>query len=199
MKKRCRIGIDSPIAEFDKEVEKQIQSVCAKNVGWIIDQMSKGKHSLRLRRSAKMEDVTVDGHRIVLEIELTLAPPAITLSTYGHHVPLKVSERTDDVTVSIFTIESAIHLVECTSLCLGQQIWKNECSCYVVNVSGSKVLSISSSSGTQNRLISSSCSMITCNGKTSCQKCLYAYKLFRNREYKRKVNDVRTRQIRNAT
>lgn len=191
LKKRCRIGIDAPISEFDEEVEKQVNLICDKNVGWVIDEASKGKQSLRLRRSAKTkEDMTVDGHRIVLEIGLTLAPPLITLSTYGHDVPLKVLERTDNVTVSLFTIESAIHLVECTSLCLGQQILKNESGCFVVNVSGSKVLSVSSAqSETENRLISLSCSMITCHGKTSCQNCLYAYKLFRNRKYKRKVGD----------
>jgi arsenate reductase-like glutaredoxin family protein len=67
---------------------------------------------------------------------------------------------------------------------------ENESGWYVLNVAGSKVLSVSSSpSQTQNRLISLSCSMITCHGKTSCQSCLYAYKLFRNRKYKREARD----------
>jgi hypothetical protein len=59
LKKRCSIGIDVPISEFDEEVEKQINSVCDRNVGWVIDQASKSKQSLRLRRyPRKEEDVT---------------------------------------------------------------------------------------------------------------------------------------------
>ncbi|CAB4043577.1 Hypothetical predicted protein, partial [Paramuricea clavata] len=85
------------MTEFDEEVKKHVKSVCDKNVGWVIDQVSRGEQSLWLRRSAKMEDATVNGH-IVFEIGLTLAPPLITLSTYGHDVPLNVSEQTDNVT-----------------------------------------------------------------------------------------------------
>ena len=49
-------------------------------------------------------------HRVVLEIGVTLTPPLITLSMYGHDVPLKVSELTG-MTVPLFLIKSAIRLV----------------------------------------------------------------------------------------
>ena len=84
-----------------------------------------------------------------------------------------------------FSIESAIRLVECSKPCLGRAISGSDFENMVVPVSESKTVTISSSSGNEERLVSLSCSKITYQSQMSCFNCQYVYTLFRHRENKR--------------
>jgi hypothetical protein len=188
LRKRERVSTDAVVfGKFDEQVLRQIESrLCERNGDWVVHKESIEINALRLRRCSRNSEFTVDGQHLSSEIAITLSPPSITLSTYGHVVPLKVVERKDKITVSLFTIESALRLVECSKPCLGQAIPSGNFNCMVAPVSGSKIVTISSSSGNEDRLISLSCSMITCQNQTCCSNCQYVFTLFRHRDNKRK-------------
>lgn len=135
----------------------------------------------------------VDDRHLVFQIGITLiAPPKITLKTYGNDVAIKDVEGFDEVEVSLSTIDTAMRLVDATLPCIGQPIED-----VIINseflrmpVSGSRLLSVTTHDlGKHKRLISLSCCLLTRRGKSACKNCMYAFKLLRNREYKRKATD----------
>ena len=188
LKKRVKGDTDAVIiTKFDEHVLPRIESrLCERNEGWMIDHESTKIDALHLRRCYRNSEVTVDGQHLSLEIAITLSPPSITLSTYGHFVPLQVVDRTDEITVSMFSIESAIRLAECSKPCLGRAISSDDFETMVLPVSESRTVTILSSSGKEERLISLSCSKITYQSQACCSNCQYVYTLFRRRRNKRK-------------
>ena len=130
------------------------------------------------------EHITVGGQRLIFELNIVLSPsPKLTLSTYGHAIPIEDIVGSDGTQLSLHTIDNAMHLVESTVPCL-----------WPCNFRGTKQQVSQSTSvctkelGNHEQLISSSCLLLTHQSSSSCQNCAYSLKLYQNRENKWKAN-----------
>jgi hypothetical protein len=185
------------ITEFDDNVIKNIHALCAlHDQGWFFNsQGGSNQKSLNLFKFVSPEDdkenITVDGRRLIFELNIVLSPsPKLTLSTYGHAIPIEDVVGSDGTQLSLRTIDSVMRLVEFTVPCLGHVISdRTNTSSLKVPVLNSKNISVwSGELGNNERLISSSCLLLSYRSSSSCQNCAYSLKLYQNRENKRKAN-----------
>ena len=184
------------ISELDEDVVKNIKALCSLHQGWIFhSQCRSNQTSLTLLKFFSPEKgeeyITVDGRRLIFEINITPSPsPKLTLSTYGRAMPIEDIVGCDANHLSLRTIDNVIRLVESTVPCLGHAISENANTKFLkVPVLHSKNINVCSRDlGDHERLISSSCRLLTCRSSSSCQNCAYSLKLYQNRETKRKAN-----------
>ena len=184
------------ISELDEDVVKNIKVLCSLHQGWIFhSQCRSNQTSLTLLKFFSPEKgeeyITVDGRRLIFEINIIPSPsPKLTLSTYGRAMPIEDIVGCDANYLSLRTIDNVIRLVESTVPCLGHAISENANTKFLkVPVLHSKNINVCSRDlGNHERLISSSCRLLTCRSSSSCQNCAYSLKLYQNRETKRKAN-----------
>ena len=189
---------DDVITDLSEGIMRKIRALCVAHEGWFMEPCNNDQNTTRLLKflSAEGDDeTTVDGRRLGFEILIKLSPePIFTLSTYGCAVPVKkiIGYESDGVMkLSLRAIDNVLCLVNSTSPCLGQPISEEiPMSKFLKEpVLHSKRMQVYSKALGQNeRLISSSCFLLTCPGCSSCQECAYAFTLYRNRQNKRKSN-----------
>ena len=187
---------DDVIIDLSEGIMRKIRALCVAHEGWFMEPCNNDQNTTRLLEflSAEGDDeTTVDGRRLGFEILIKLSPePIFTLSTYGCAVPVKkiIGYESDGVmNLSLRAFDNVLCLVNSTSPCLGQPISEEiPMSKFLKeSVLHSKRMQVYSKAlGQDERLISSSCFLLTCPGCSSCQECAYAFKLYRNRQNKRK-------------
>ena len=184
------------ISKLDHDVVKNIHGLCSLHQDWVFDsQCLSNQTSLTLLKffspEKGEEDITVCGRRLIFELNIILSPnPKLTLSTYGHAIPIEDIIGSNECQLSLRTIDNVMRLVDSTMPCLGHSISERANTKFlIVPVSHSKNISVCSRKlGNHERLISSSCRLLTCRSSSSCQNCAYSFKLYQNRENKRKAN-----------
>ena len=184
------------ISQLDDDVLKHIHGLCSLHGGWFFNsQCRSSKMTLTLLKffsPEKSEDhMTVDGRRLAFELNIIVTPsPKLTLSTYGQAIHIEDIVGTDGCQLSLRTIDNVMRLVKSTVPCLGHAISETANTKYLkVPVSSSKNICVHSRDlGNHQRLISSSCRLLTCRSSSSCQNCARSFKLYQNRENKRKAN-----------
>ena len=184
------------ISQLDDDVLKHIHGLCSLHRGWFFNSQCRSSRTtltlLKFFSPEKSEDhMTVDGRRLAFELNIIVTPsPKLTLSTYGQAIHIEDIVGTDGCQLSLRTIDNVMRLVKSTVPCLGHAISETANTKYVkVPVSSSKNICVHSRDlGNHQRLISSSCRLLTCRSSSSCQNCARSFKLYQNRENKRKAN-----------
>ena len=183
------------ITELDDDVVKNIHVLCALHQGWFFNSRcrSNQKSITRLKFLSPEEGeehITVDGRRLIFELNIVLSPnPKLTISTYGHAIPTEDIVGSDGTQLSLRTVDNAMRLVESTVPCLGHAISERPNSKFLkVPVFHSKNISVCTKElGNHERLISSSCLLLIHRNSSSCQNCAYSLKLYQNRAYSLKL------------
>lgn len=196
LRRRALIMSGEIISKLDDDIVKNIQALCFLHQGWVFNsQCLSNQMSLTLLKffspEKDEEHITVCGRRLIFELHIILSPnPKITLSTYGHAIPIEDIIGSDESQLSLRTIDNVMRLVDSTVPCLGHAISERANTKFLkVPVLHSKNISVCSRElGNHERLISSSCRLLTCRSSSSCQNCAYSFKLYQNRESKRKAN-----------
>ena len=191
-KRSVTTGFNKKIKNLDEENISEIQSLCKKHPGWLLDASDVKKRFVTLIKFVDSacggDGMIINGCRLALSVIVNMEPqPAIKLQTYGHDIPLQQIKGLEQIDCTIQEVEEAIHLLERASPCIGHQISKDESSEYFkLPVYGSNVLEVVEINGEKHlRLISNSYFLLKFYGK-SCPSCSYIKKLFDNRSRKRK-------------
>ena len=172
---------DDMLTDLTEASMRKIHVLCVVHKGWFVQSCNNHQNTVRLLKflSAGGDDeTTVDGRRLGFEIVIKLSPePIFTLSTYGCAVPIQkiIGYESDGVMkLSLHAIDNVLCLVNVTSPCLGQPISKEipTSKFFKEPVLHSKRIQVYSKAlGQDERLISSSCFLLTCPGCSSCQEC----------------------------
>ena len=174
------------IRTLDDGTIKKLKTLSSKHDGWILDFFSEGQFSF-IKVPFSQSGTTVDGRRLVYEITGSLDQSTISVCTHGQ--PVIIEELGHSLT--FYTLETIIRLVDSTSICLGNVIVTDNSEGNMNNlkrhVAGTTVVNIATSTGKQeSRLISTSCLVLT-SGNRACKNCSYAAKLWHNRQTRRKA------------
>ena len=188
-------GFNKKIENLDEENISEIQSLCEKHPGWLLNASDVKKRFVTLIKFVDSacggDGIIINGCRLALSVLVNMEPqPTIKLQTYGYDISLQQIKGLEQIDCTIQEIEEAIHLLEGASPCIGHQISKDESSEYFkLPVYGSNVVEVVGKNGEKHlRLISNSCLLLKFYGK-SCPSCSYIKKLFDNRSRKRKSLD----------
>ena len=178
------------IVDFDETTVDGIRKIGEKFQNWIVDLSSWEKSIISFLRLSNIgeADVDVEGCRVFPEITVSLYPTVnIVIRTHGDAVPIEVVESSSKkIIVSLYTIERALRHVNLTCLCLGQKIPddNNDAKSLDIAVSGSRFVTIKSTSAVSTLVISNSCLLLIPGGSSACEACQYAFKLCLNRKRK---------------
>ena len=115
------------ISKLDDDAVKNIHGLCSLHQGWVFNsQCLSNQTSLTLLKFSPEkgeEDITVCGRRLIFELNIILSPnPKLTLSTYGHAIPIEDIIGSDECQLSLRTIDNVMRLVDSTVPCLGHSI-----------------------------------------------------------------------------
>ena len=128
-------GFKEKIKNLEEENISEIQSLCEKHPGWLLNASDVKKRFVTLIKFVNSagggDGIIINGCRLPLSVIVNMEPqPAIKLQTYGHDISLQQIKGSEQIDCTIQEIEEAIHLLEEASPCIGHQISKDESSEY---------------------------------------------------------------------